>query len=88
MTCTLKISKLMIYAALLVALLALLILSPAEATLGNVVKIVYAHGAAERVASYAYLIAGGLGLASLSLRGVLSVAERSRRTTKQSPHWY
>lgn len=58
----------MIYVTLFVVLLALLVLSPAEATLGNVVKIVYAHGAAERVASYAYLIAGGLGLAQLVFR--------------------
>jgi hypothetical protein len=44
----------------------LLIFSPAEATLGNVVKIVYAHGAAERVSSYAYMLAGVLGLALLA----------------------
>lgn len=68
LTRTLKIAKPMIYAALFVLLLALLILSPAEATLGNVVKIVYAHGAAERVSSYAYLLAGVLGVVTLSLR--------------------
>ncbi len=56
-----------IYAALFAALAALLIFSPAEATLGNVVKIVYAHGAAERVSVYAYLLAGALGLVSLAL---------------------
>ncbi len=56
-----------IYAALFVALGALLVFSPAEATLGNVVKIVYAHGAAERVSTYAYLLAGALGLVSLAL---------------------
>lgn len=58
----------LVYAALLLTLLALLALSPAEATLGNVVKIVYAHGAAQRIATYAYLIAGGLGIIALSLR--------------------
>jgi hypothetical protein len=58
----------LIYIALLLTLLALLALSPAEATLGNVVKIVYAHGAAQRIATYAYLIAGGLGIIALSLR--------------------
>jgi hypothetical protein len=58
----------LIYIALLLTLLALLALSPAEATLGNVVKIVYAHGAAQRIATYAYLIAGGLGVIALSLR--------------------
>ena len=78
LTRTLKQSSSMIYATLLMTLLALLVLSPAEATLGNVVKIVYAHGAAERVSSYAYLIAGGLGLVALSLRG-------AQFATKQSP---
>jgi hypothetical protein len=58
----------LIYIALLLTLLALLALSPAEATLGNVVKIVYAHGAAQRIATYAYLIAGGLGIIAFSLR--------------------
>jgi hypothetical protein len=56
-----------IYGALFAALAALLIFSPAEATLGNVVKIVYAHGAAERISVYAYLLAGALGLVSLAL---------------------
>jgi hypothetical protein len=56
-----------INAGLLGTLLVLLLLSPAEATLGNVVKIVYAHGAAERISAYAYLIAGGLGLVQLAL---------------------
>ncbi len=57
-----------IYVALLALLLVLLWLSPAEATLGNVVKWVYAHGAAQRVAMYAYLIAGVLGIAALVTR--------------------
>ncbi len=57
-----------IYVALLALLLVLLWLSPAEATLGNVVKWVYAHGAAQRVAMYAYLIAGALGIAALVTR--------------------
>lgn len=51
--------------ALILAALALLIISPAEVTLGNVVKIVYAHGAAERVSFYAYLLSGVLGLGYL-----------------------
>jgi len=77
-TRTLPKTSFAIYIALLLALVALLGCSPAEATLGNVVKIVYAHGAAERVATYAYLIAGGLGLAQVSLRGAYFA-------TKQSP---
>jgi hypothetical protein len=60
-------NSLPVSAALFTALAVLLILSPAEATLGNVVKIVYAHGAAERVSTYAYLLAGVLGLAQLAL---------------------
>lgn len=66
----------LIYAVLLLALGVLLIAAPAEARLGNVVKIVYAHGAAERVAVAAYLIAGGLGVAGVSLRAFFA---------KQSP---
>jgi len=58
----------LIYAGLLLALIALLLLAPAEATLGNVVKIVYAHGAAQRIATYAYLVAGALGVAGLVSR--------------------
>ena len=69
----------MIYTALLVALAGLVVFSPAEATLGNVVKIVYLHAATERIAAYAYLIAGVLGIAYLLLRGA-SLA------TKQSPN--
>ncbi len=53
--------------ALAVALAALLILSPAEATLGNAVKLVYLHGATERIAAYAYMLAAALGLAQLAL---------------------
>lgn len=67
---TLQQNSLLIYATLFLVLAALLIFSPAEARLGNVVKLVYAHGAAERVAVYAYLLAGGLGLAHLALRAL------------------
>lgn len=64
---TLKTNSITINVVLLLTLAGLIALSPAEATLGNVVKIVYAHGAAERVAAYAYLIAGGIGLIQLGL---------------------
>jgi hypothetical protein len=57
-----------IYIVLALAYIALLALSPAEATLGDVVKLVYAHGAAERIATYAYLIAALLGAAFLTLK--------------------
>jgi hypothetical protein len=68
LTRTLQQNSWLIYAALFVVIAGLLVLSPAEATLGNVVKIVYAHGAAERVATYAYLTAGGLGVTYLALK--------------------
>ncbi len=70
-----------IYVALLVTLAVLLVLSPAEATLGNVVKIVYAHGAAERVSMYTYLIAGALGLVALAIKNA-SVARWTRAATE------
>lgn len=64
---TLERNNLPITLALALLLAALLLLSPAEATLGNIVKIVYAHGAAERVSSFAFLAAGALGLLSLAM---------------------
>lgn len=57
--------------ALTAALAALVLFSPAEATLGNVVKIVYLHGALERVATFAYLIAGALGIGYLASKRAL-----------------
>ncbi len=63
-------------------LVVLLIFSPAEARLGNVVKIVYAHGAMERVATWAYILAGGLGLVSLASRALTPIAHL------QSPIWH
>lgn len=71
-TRTLQQKNWLIYAALLLALAALLALAPAEARLGNVVKIVYAHGAAERIAVYAYLLAGGLGIVYLAARAFIA----------------
>ena len=81
LTRTLQKTSLPIYTALLVALAALLYLSPAEATLGNVVKIVYAHGAAERVSMYAYLLAGGLGLVALGIKSA-SLAQWTQAATE------
>ncbi len=50
---------------LVLALGVLVVLSPAEATLGSVVKIVYLHGAAERISTYAYLLAATVGILQL-----------------------
>lgn len=49
----------MILAVALLALLAvLLILSPAERQLGNLIKVIYLHGALARVGLYALMLAG------------------------------
>lgn len=58
-----------LYGGLLLALAALLWLSPAETTLGNTVKIVYLHGALQRVAVLMYLAAGALGIAQFVWKG-------------------
>lgn len=53
-------------AAALVVLLALLLwLAPAEAQLGNLIKVIYLHGALARVGLYALMLAGLLGGAYL-----------------------
>jgi hypothetical protein len=52
---------------LLAALAALVWLSPAEATLGETVKLVYLHGALQRVSIVAFVVAGALGLLQLLL---------------------
>jgi hypothetical protein len=78
---TLQKNNVTIYVALLLADAALLIFSPAEATLGNVVKIVYAHGAAERVSMYAYLLGGALGLVALAINNA-STARWARAATE------
>ncbi len=55
-----------IAAAALLALLALLlILSPPEAQLGNLIKVIYLHGALARAGLYALMLAGLLALAYL-----------------------
>lgn len=55
-------------AASIAALAALLVFSPSEATLGSVVKLVYLHGALERVAAWAFAAAGLSGLVLLLAR--------------------
>lgn len=51
-----------IYPILILLLGMLVALSPAESTLGSVVKLVYLHGAMERVAVFGFLLAGVFGL--------------------------
>ena len=50
---------------MLAVLAALLLLSPAEAQLGNLIKIIYLHGALARVGIYAIMLAGVLGVVYL-----------------------
>ncbi len=58
--------RVLILALALLALLAvLLILSPAEAQLGNLIKVIYLHGALARVGLYALMLAGLPALAYL-----------------------
>jgi len=53
----------------LVAIIALLLwLSPAEQTLGNVVKLIYLHGALARTGLVTFGVAGLMGLAALVVR--------------------
>jgi len=60
--------RLWIYGVSLLALVALLALSPSEATLGSVVKIVYLHAALERVSAWAFATGAVAGAAQLILR--------------------
>jgi hypothetical protein len=60
--------RLWLVIATILALAALLALSPSEATLGSVVKLVYLHGALERVAAWAFAAAGLAGAAQLLAR--------------------
>jgi hypothetical protein len=58
--------RVLILAVALLALLAvLLLLSPAEQQLGNLIKVIYLHGALARVGLYALMLSGLLGLAYL-----------------------
>jgi len=61
-------SRILRAAVWLLALLALLILSPAEQTLGQIVKLVYLHGALVRTGMLAFTVAGVLGVFALLTR--------------------
>lgn len=55
-------------AGLIVLLLVWVALSPAETRLGNLVKLVYVHGALVWVGLVTFSVAGGLGLVALVMR--------------------
>ncbi len=82
LTRTLEQNNVAVGAVLAVALALLLVFSPAEASLGNAVKIVYAHGAAERVSSYAFLVAGALGLVQFVHYQASSMASRRQKRSQ------
>jgi hypothetical protein len=66
----------------LLALLVLwLLLSPAETRLGNLVKLVYVHGALVWAGLLTFSLAGVLGLVALGSRHLLGAAEGAK-------HWY
>jgi hypothetical protein len=54
--------------ALILALFILVVLSPADARLGNIVKLAYLHGALTWVGLFTFSAAGVLGLVALVLR--------------------
>ncbi|MBN1135685.1 MAG: hypothetical protein JXM73_03825 [Anaerolineae bacterium] len=58
----------LVAAGFLVLLAASAILAPAEAQLGQVIKLVYVHGALVMVGLATFSVAGGLGLAALVVR--------------------
>lgn len=55
-------------AALFVLLIAWIVLAPAEARLGNLVKLIYVHGALVWTGLFIFSLAGGLGLVALVVR--------------------
>ena len=70
--------SLILAAALGVLLLVWVILAPAETRLGNLVKLIYVHGALVWVGLVAFSVAGGLGLVALAMRYLLSRADRAK----------
>ena len=63
----------------LVLLLALwVVLAPAESRLGNIVKLVYVHGALVWAGLFTFSVAGLVGLVALVVRHLVGPAERAR----------
>lgn len=63
----------------LVVLLAVwVVLAPAESRLGNVIKLVYVHGALVWAGLFTFSAAGLLGLAALVVRHLIGPADRAR----------
>lgn len=66
---------------LLALLLVLVALAPAETRLGNLVKLVYVHGALVWSGLFTFSLAGALGLVALVMRYVIRSRDGAR-------HWY
>ena len=69
--------SLLLAAGLAVLLLVWVGLAPAESRLGNLVKLVYVHGALVWVGLVTFSVAGGLGLVALAMRHVLGWTDRA-----------
>lgn len=67
--------------ALLVLLGLWLVLAPAESRLGNVIKLVYVHGALVWAGLLTFTVAGGLGLVALAVRYL-------GRSARRAAVWY
>jgi hypothetical protein len=72
-----KRGSLLLAAGLTGLLLVWVVLAPAETRLGNLVKLVYVHGALVWVGLVTFSVAGGLGVVALALRYLLSRVERA-----------
>ena len=72
--------------ALFVLLLVWVVLAPSESRLGNLVKLVFVHGALVWSGLLAFTLAGALGLVYLAMRHILgSISPAARR---RAPVWY
>jgi hypothetical protein len=69
--------SLLLAAGLAGLLLVWVVLAPAETRLGNLVKLVYVHGALVWVGLVMFSVAGGLGVAALAMRHLLGWADRA-----------
>lgn len=71
----------MLAAGLLALLVLWVLLAPAETRLGNLVKLVYVHGALAWIGPMVFSVAGLLGLGALVAHYLLGLA-------RQAEHWY
>ena len=70
--------SLLLAAGLAGLLLVWVILAPAETRLGNMVKLIYVHGALVWVGLVTFSVAGGLGVVALVMQHLLGWTDRAR----------